>query len=79
VTFSDKVLVHFQSGWSDQDYRNARRSNWMSYAADRARFRRRIFQFNSQFAYIFNDIHRSNIRTLIDNNVVVDAVAALAL
>jgi len=83
VTFSDKVFVHFQSGWSDQDYRNARKSPWRQVAADRCRFRRRIFEFNSHFANIFSDAHRSNIRRVIDeqlnvDNVVVD-VAELAL
>jgi len=79
VTFSDKVFVHFQSGWSDQDYRNARKSPWRQVAADRCRFRRRIFEFNNHFGYISSDAHRSNIRTLIDEHVVVDDVAALAL
>jgi len=79
VTFSDKVFVHFQSGWSDQDYRNARCSPWRQYAVDRCKFRRRTFKFNKHLGYIFSEVHRSNIRTLIDDNVVVDDVAALAL
>jgi len=83
VTFSDKVVVHFQSGWSDQDYRNARKSKWMQYAADRARFRRYVHKFDCRFGYMFSDTHRSNIRRVIDeqlnvDDVVVD-VAALAL
>jgi len=83
VTFSDKVMVHFQSGWSDRDYTNARKSKWIQYAADRARFRRYVHKFDCRFGYMFSDTHRSNIRRVIDeqfnvDDVVVD-VAALAL
>jgi len=56
---------------------------WKHYAADRCRFRRRIFEFNNNFGHIFNDLHRTNIRTVIDEQLnvddVVDDVAALAL
>jgi len=51
----------------------------MQYAADCFRFRRYVDNFDHKFGYIFSDIHHSNIRALIDEHVVVDDVAALAL
>jgi len=58
VTFSSRVTVYFQSKWPDSDYILARRGPWIRYAADRARFKRRINIFERQFEYIFTDKHR---------------------
>jgi hypothetical protein len=67
VRFADDVTEHYQSRWSDRDYKVARRGPWMHYAADRHRFQRRIREFEDNFSYILTDYHRNLIRTLIDD------------
>jgi len=57
--------MYFQTKWSEKDYQNARRGPWMHFAADRHRFQRRIGEFDSNFGYIFTDIHREHVCDLI--------------
>lgn len=66
MTFKDTMLVYFQYGWSEREHTLARRGPWMYLAANRRRFERRIRDFNSNFAYIFTDIHRDHTLSLID-------------
>jgi len=68
VKFSPTVTVYFQTIWSDQDYRRARVGPWIYLAADRHRFQRRIRNFESEFGYIFTDIHREYMYDLIYEN-----------
>ena len=82
VSFDKRVTVHFQHTWPDRDYRLARRGPWMQHAADRCRFKRRIDSFDSKHPYIFTDIHREHIVTLIANwnvDALSDGIAALSL
>jgi len=65
VKFCPHVVVHFESKWSKNDYRNARRGPCIHLAADRHRFQRRITYFDDNFGYIFTDIHREHVYDLI--------------
>ena len=65
MRFSPNVVVHYETKWSKKDYRNARRGPWIHFAADRHRFQRRINEFDSDFGYIFTDIHREHVYDLI--------------
>ena len=65
MRFDDNVTIRYQTEWSERDYREARRGHWMHYAADQARFNRRVYTFEHNFAYIFTDIHRDYICSLI--------------
>jgi len=67
VTFSPKVVVHFESEWTKKDYQRARIGPWMRLAADRHRFQKRIREFDSNFGYIFTDIHREYMYDLIQD------------
>lgn len=57
--------MYFQTTWDEKDYQRARVGPWLHFAADRHRFQRRIREFDSQFGYIFTDIHREYIYDLI--------------
>ena len=54
----------------------SRIGNWIHLAADRHRFQRRIDEFDSNFGYIFTDIHREHVCDLIQefnvNSLIVD-------
>ena len=58
MRFSPQVVVHYETDWTEKDYRRARVGPWMHLAADRHRFQRRIREFDMKFGYIFTDIHR---------------------
>jgi len=82
VTFKDTMLLYFQYGWSELDYTFARRGPWMYLAANRRRFERRILDFDSNFGYIFTDIHRDHMLSLIDEfnlDALIDDMNRLAL
>lgn len=66
VRFNKEVVEHHETGWTEREFRNARIGQWIFLAADRQRFRRRIEEFDSNFAYIFTDIHREHINDLIE-------------
>jgi len=57
--------MYFQTLWSEKYYRRARIGPWIYLAADRNRFQRRINEFDSNFGYIFGDIHRDHVLDLI--------------
>jgi len=66
VRFSPDVKVHYQTQWSEREYRDARQGPWIFIAVDRHRFQRRIREFESKFDYIFTDIHREHLYDLIE-------------
>jgi hypothetical protein len=44
VKFDERLIVYKLNDWPADVYREARRGQWMQYAADRCRFKRRIRQ-----------------------------------
>ena len=82
MRFSPDVVVHRETKWSERDYRHARRGLWIHLAADRHRFQRRIDELDSNFGYIFTDIHREHVCDLIEEfnvNTLIDNLNALKL
>ena len=65
VRFSPQVVVHYETDWTEKDYRRARVGPWMHLAADRHRFQRRIREFDSKFGYIFLPTFIANICTIL--------------
>ena len=61
VKFDERVIVHKLNDWPADVYREARRGQWMQYAADRYRFKRRIRQTELKLGNIFSDEHRNRI------------------
>jgi hypothetical protein len=61
VKFDERVIVHKLNDWPADVYREARREQWMQYAADRCRFKRRIRQTEIKLGNIFSDEHRNRI------------------
>ena len=77
MTFARKAVVHYQSKWSEKDYKRARIGPWIQLAADRFRFQRRIKEFDSKFGYIFSDRHREYIHDLIEEFILHDMIVDL--
>jgi len=74
--------MYFQTKWSETDYRRARTGHWIQLAADRHRFQRRIDEFDTNFGYIFTDIHREHVYDLIQEfnlNALIDDMNSLDL
>jgi hypothetical protein len=61
VKFDERVTVYKQNDWPADVYMEARRGQWMQYAVDRCRFKRRIRQTEILLGNIFSDEHRNRI------------------
>ena len=61
VKFNERVVVYKLNDWPADVYQEARRGQWMQYAVDRYRFKRRIRQTESKLGNIFSDEHRNRI------------------
>jgi hypothetical protein len=61
VKFDERVAVCKLNDWPADVYREARRRQWMQYAADRCRFKRRIRRTEIKLANIFSAEHRNRI------------------
>jgi hypothetical protein len=59
VKFDDRVIVHTLNDWPADVYREVRRGQWMQYAVDRSRFKRRIRQTEIKLGNIFSNEHRN--------------------
>lgn len=62
VRFDNLVLVHTLNDWPPEIYRDARRGPWLTMAADRCRFNRRINETQLCLGDIFSDAHRDKIK-----------------
>jgi hypothetical protein len=61
VKFDERITVHKLNDWPADVYRESRRGQWMQYAVDRYRFKRRIRQTEIKLGNIFSDEHRNGI------------------
>ena len=67
VKFGDITMIYTPMDWSPDSYRDARKGPWISLAADRCRFNRRIKQTECALGDIFCDAHRENVRRRLFN------------
>jgi hypothetical protein len=61
VKFDERGFVHKLNDWPADVCREARRGQWMQYATDRCRLKRRIRQTEIKLGNIFSDEHRNRI------------------
>ena len=62
VKFGDTTMIYTPMDWSPDAYRDARKGPWISIAADRCRFNRRIKQTECVLGDIFCDAHREDVK-----------------
>ena len=62
VKFGDTTMIYTPMDWPPDAYRDARKGPWISLAADRCRFNRRIKQTECVLGDIFCDAHRENVK-----------------
>ena len=54
VRFDDVIdIIPPCTQWSEEDYQDARKSQWQQHYLDRIRFKNRIDEINSNIGYIF--------------------------
>ena len=62
IKFGDTTMVYTPIDWSPDAYRHARKGPWISLAAERCRFNRRIKQTECVLGDIFCNAHRENVQ-----------------